>query len=49
MDAEGGMSIPLNAPAGPISNKRLAPRQGAHAADFPLEMVVPKPLNKNAH
>lgn len=48
MSAEGGMTIPLNAPAGGISNKRLGPRHGDRAADFPAEMVVPKPINRNA-
>lgn len=48
MAAEGGMEIPLNAPAGGIANKRLGPRDGIRAADFPTGMVVPAPLNKNA-
>jgi N-acetylglucosamine-6-sulfatase len=48
MAAEAGMAIPLNAPAGGVSNKRLAPRAGSKAADFPAEMVVPGPINRGA-
>jgi N-acetylglucosamine-6-sulfatase len=46
--AEGGMQIPLNAPKGGIYNKRLAPREGSEAADFPPALVVPAPLNRGA-
>ena len=45
----GGMEIPLNAPAGSSSNKRLAPRGGQQSADFPEPLVVEKPINVNAH
>ena len=48
MAAEGGMALPLNEPAGGISNKRLGPRGGAKGADFPPEMVVQKPINARA-
>ena len=49
LTAEGGMEIPLNAPKGGSNNKRLAPRDGAKAADFPPEMVVPKAINLKAN
>ena len=45
---EGGMFIPLNQPQGGSQNKRLGPRGGAHAADFPAPLVVKDPLNRNA-
>jgi N-acetylglucosamine-6-sulfatase len=45
----GGMEIPLNAPIGNSSNKRLKSRGGDKAADFPRALVVDKPLNANAH
>jgi N-acetylglucosamine-6-sulfatase len=44
----GGMEIPLNAPLGGINNKRLKPRAGEKAADFPATMVVEQPINRNA-
>jgi N-acetylglucosamine-6-sulfatase len=44
----GGMEIPLNAPMGGISNKRLRSRDGTKGADFPAPFVVEKPLNQNA-
>ena len=47
--AEGGMAIPLNQPAGGSMNKRLGPRGGNRAADFPRSLVVEQPLNMNAH
>lgn len=48
MDELGGMEIPLNAPRGNSSNKRLRTRDGDKSADFPLPMVVDQPLNQNA-
>lgn len=48
MAEKGGMSLPLNPPAGGSANKRLAPRAGAKSADFPPEMVVPAPLSQRA-
>jgi N-acetylglucosamine-6-sulfatase len=45
----GGMEIPLNAPMGGSSNKRLKSRGGEKAADFPGAMVIEKPLNSNAN
>ena len=44
----GGMEVPLNAPLGASSNKRLGPRGGDRAADFPKAMVLEKPLNATA-
>ncbi|MGH7959678.1 MAG: sulfatase/phosphatase domain-containing protein, partial [Opitutaceae bacterium] len=49
MEEMGGMEIPLNAPLGRSNNKRLEPRGGDQAADFPSALVVEKPLNKNAN
>ncbi len=46
---EGGMFIPLNQPRGGSSNKRFRARNGDHAADFPTDFVVDKPINKNAN
>ncbi len=48
MAEAGAMAIPLNAPMGSSQNKRLGPRGGARAADFPPSMVVPAPLNQGA-
>jgi N-acetylglucosamine-6-sulfatase len=48
MEELGGMQIPLNAPLGGSANKRLKPRGGAKAADFPEPLLVDKPLNANA-
>ncbi|HRE80700.1 MAG TPA: sulfatase [Opitutaceae bacterium] len=48
MESEGGLSIPLNPPAGNFQNKRLLTREGEKAADFPKELVVPAPLNHRA-
>lgn len=44
----GGMEIPLNAPQGGSQNKRLRPRGGDRAADFPAPLVVDEPVNSNA-
>jgi N-acetylglucosamine-6-sulfatase len=44
----GGMDIPLNAPLGNLSNKRLKSRGGEKAADFPRALVVDEPVNANA-
>lgn len=44
----GGMSLPLNAPLGQSGNKRLGPRGGARAADFPPALVVPRPTGRHA-
>jgi len=46
---EGGMFIPLNQPKGASSNKRYRTRRGDQAADFPSQMVVDKPINRNAN
>lgn len=48
LDEKGGLEIPLNQPRGTSSNKRLGPRGGARAADFPPEFVLPEPENRNA-
>lgn len=45
---EGGMFIPLNQPRGNSQNKRLRARQGDRAADFPVDLVVDEPANRNA-
>jgi N-acetylglucosamine-6-sulfatase len=45
----GGMEIPLNAPLGASSNKRLRSRDGDRASDFPAALVVEKPINTNAN
>ena len=44
----GGMEIPLNAPLGASSNKRLKSRAGDKAADFPRALVVEQPVNTSA-
>ena len=44
----GGMEIPLNAPLGASSNKRLKSRAGDKAADFPRALVVEQPVNSSA-
>ena len=44
----GGMEIPLNAPLGTSSNKRLKSRGGDKAADFPRALVVEQPVNTSA-
>ncbi len=49
MEELGGMEIPLNQPKGGSQNKRLETRGGKHASDFPDELVVDEPPNKNAH
>jgi len=49
MAERGAMNIPLNPPLGRSANKRLGPRGGARAADFPPHFVVPEPLNKGAN
>ena len=49
MDDLGGMEVPLNAPAGNSQNKRLAPRGGHSASDFPTPIVVDEPINFNAN
>jgi N-acetylglucosamine-6-sulfatase len=48
MDELGGMEIPMNAPRGNSSNKRLRSRGGQEATDFPEPMVVDEPINKRA-
>ena len=45
----GGMDIPMNQPAGRSQNKRLRSRDGDRSADFPKDLVVDEPPNKNAH
>lgn len=46
MDELGGMEIPLNPPRGRRQNKRLRPRNGVKAADFPEALIVDEPLRK---
>lgn len=48
LSEEGGMQIPLNQPRGFTANKRLGPRGGLHAADFPPDMVLEEPQFRNA-
>ncbi|MEM6654331.1 MAG: sulfatase [Planctomycetota bacterium] len=48
MDELGGMDIPMNPPKGGFNNKRLRPRDGDRSANFPSDLVVDKPLNRNA-
>jgi N-acetylglucosamine-6-sulfatase len=48
LSEEGGMQIPLNQPRGFTANKRLGPRGGLHAADFPPDMVLDEPQFRNA-
>jgi len=45
---QGGLHIPLNQPSGDYDNKRLSTRGGVKAADFPKNLVVDEPENKNA-
>ena len=45
----GGMELPLNAPSGRSNNKRLRGRKGDKASNFPSDMVLDKPVNKNAN
>ena len=49
MDDLGGMELPLNAPKGNSQNKRLGPRGGHQASDFPAPLVVEEPINHNAN
>ncbi len=49
MDELGGMEIPLNPPSHRSANKRLGPRGGKKAADFPDPLVVDEPINFNAN
>jgi N-acetylglucosamine-6-sulfatase len=44
----GGMDIPMNPPKGTSNNKRYRTRGGESAADFPANVVVEEPLNRNA-
>lgn len=44
----GGMDIPMNQPKGNSQNKRWAEHGGNRAADFPKELVVEEPINRNA-
>ncbi|MDE0865270.1 MAG: sulfatase [Rubripirellula sp.] len=46
MDELGGMEIPLNPPRGRQQNKRLRPRGGVKAADFPEAFIVDEPLRE---
>jgi len=48
MDDLGGMEIPLNAPRGNSQNKRLRSRSGDASADFPSDMVLDEPVNRDA-
>ena len=43
----GGMDIPMNAPRGRSQNKRLKSRDGDMSANFPVDMVLEKPVNKD--
>jgi len=45
---EGGMEIPLNQPRGFTANKRLGPRGGLHASDFPPQFVLEEPQFRDA-
>jgi len=47
MSELGGMDIPMNAPRGRSQNKRLKSRDGDTSANFPADMVLEKPVNKN--
>jgi N-acetylglucosamine-6-sulfatase len=44
----GGMDIPMNQPKGNSQNKRWAKRAGNVSAEFPAELVVEEPINRNA-
>ena len=44
----GGMNIPMNQPRGRSQNKRLRSRKGDGASNFPKDLVVDEPINKNA-
>ena len=48
LEEQGGMAFPLSQPRGGSQNKRLAPRGGQQASDFPHHLVVPEPINRNA-
>ena len=48
MASLGGMEIPINPPAGNSNNKRLRPRGGDKAADFPSDFNLDKPQFKDA-
>ncbi len=48
MAALGGMDIPMNQPRGNSQNKRLRPRNGDNSSDFPSDLVVDEPINRNA-
>jgi len=48
MEELRGMEIPLNAPNHRSQNKRLRPRKGDHANDFPDSLVVDEPINRQA-
>ena len=49
MDELGGMNIPLNPNRGRSQNKRLRERKGDKAADFPSNLLLDKPENKDAN
>ncbi len=49
LDDQGGMFIPMNQPRGGYQNKRLSGRGGNQASDFPANLVVDEPINRNAH
>lgn len=48
LEEAGGMQIPLNPPPPGQGNKRLGPRGGHQAADFPPDLVLEAPPNRNA-
>ena len=48
LEEKGSLTIPLNPPAGPISNIRYRSRGGQEAADFPSAMLVDTPPNTAA-
>lgn len=48
LDEAGGMVIPINQPRGNPSNLRYRERGGDHASDFPENLVVDSPINRNA-
>ncbi len=44
----GGLDIPMNQPSGRSQNKRWQEKGGSKAADFPRDLVVEDPINRQA-
>jgi N-acetylglucosamine-6-sulfatase len=44
----GGMDIPMNQPSGRSQNKRWQEKGGSEATDFPRDLVVEEPINRQA-